>query len=33
MEWHTDDGTADVGAAVAPTIAEENIVAGSGGRL
>jgi small subunit ribosomal protein S3Ae len=33
MEWHTDDGSADVGAAVAPTIAEENIVAGSGGRL
>jgi len=31
MEWHTDDGT-DVGAAVAPVVAE-SIVAGSGGRL
>jgi len=31
MEWHTDEGT-DVGAAVAP-VAEEQLVAGSGGRL
>ena len=31
MEWHTDDGT-DVGAAVAPVVAE-SIVAGTDGRL
>merc|ERR1712238_37827 len=31
MEWHTDDGS-DVGANVAPVV-EEELVAGSGGRL
>mmetsp|Transcript_25540 Transcript_25540/g.35946 ORF Transcript_25540/g.35946 Transcript_25540/m.35946 type:complete len:262 (+) Transcript_25540:96-881(+) len=33
MEWHNADEAKDVGAAVAPAVEEQTLVAGSGGRL